>query len=65
MVFFENTALSQLAADILGVDLDVTPGNEPIAGLYSLLTGKPVIAMQRKDARQIKFDVAVHEQYRR
>lgn len=63
--FFENTALSQLAADILGVDLDVTPGNEPIAGLYSLLTGKPVIATQRKDVRQIKFDAAVHEQYRR
>lgn len=60
---FHSLVLQQLTADILGLDCWLSDANEPIAGLYILLTGQPLHATVA--TREIKFNPQVHQQYQK
>lgn len=58
---FHSPVLQQLTADILGLDCWLSEANEPIAGLYILITGQQLHATSATTA--IKFDQQVQQQY--
>lgn len=58
---FQSTALQQLTADILGLDCWLSAANEPIAGLYMLITGQQL--QTTITTQKIKFNPQVHQQY--
>ncbi|WP_125607827.1 gluconokinase [Lapidilactobacillus bayanensis] len=58
---FHSPVLQQLTADILGLDCWLSAANEPIAGLYILITGQQLRTTTRLTA--IKFDVQTHQRY--
>lgn len=61
--FFKTQELAQLTADILGVDLAISDSNEPLAGLYSLITGGKVLNNKNDAPVHISFNSNNNQQY--